>query len=133
MNTLASIASIGVGASVGASCRYYIGVLSIQYLGKAFPYGTLISNVVGCFIAGILVVVILEKLLLSETYRLMLFIGLTGSLTTMSTLSYESLEMLSGGNYGQVLLNILLNIGLSLLAAGLGVILAKYGFNLAQS
>ena len=133
MNTLVSIASIGVGATVGASCRYYIGVLSIQYLGKGFPYGTLISNVVGSFIAGILVVVILEKLLLSETYRLMLLVGLTGSLTTMSTLSFESLEMLSGGNYGQVLLNILLNIGLSLLAAGLGVMLAKYGFNLAQS
>ena len=133
MNTLVSIASIGVGATVGASCRYYIGVLSIQYLGKGFPYGTLISNVVGSFIAGILVVVILEKLLLSETYRLMLLVGLTGSLTTMSTLSFESLEMLSGGNYGQALLNILMDIGLSLLAAGLGVILAKYGFNLAQS
>ena len=133
MNTLASIVSIGVGATVGASCRYYIGVLSLQYLGKMLPYGTLISNVVGSFIAGILVVVILEKLLLSETYRLMLLIGLTGSLTTMSTLSFESLEMLSGGNYGQALLNILLNIGLSLLAASLGVILAKYGFNLAQS
>ena len=133
MNTLVSIASIGVGATVGASCRYYIGVLSIQYLGKGFPYGTLISNVVGSFIAGILVVVILEKLLLSETYRLMLLVGLTGSLTTMSTLSFESLEMLSGGSYGQVLLNILLNIGLSLLAACLGVMLAKYGFNLAQS
>ena len=62
MNTLASIASIGVGATVGASCRYYIGVLSIKCLGKAFPYGTLVSNVVGCFIAGILVVVILAKL-----------------------------------------------------------------------
>ena len=103
MNTLVSIASIGVGATVGASCRYYIGVLSIQYLGKGFPYGTLISNVVGSFIAGILVVVILEKLLLSETYRLMLLVGLTGSLTTMSTLSFESLEMLSGGSYGQAM------------------------------
>ena len=133
MNTLASIASIGVGAPVGASCRYYIGVLSHQYLGKTLPYGTLISNVIGSFIAGILVVVILEKLLLSETYRLMLLVGLTGSLTTMSTLSFESLEMLGGGNYGQALLNILLNIGLSLLAAGLGVMLAKYGFSLAQS
>ena len=133
MNTLASIASIGVGATIGASCRYYIGVLSLQYLGKALPYGTLISNIVGSFIAGILVVVILEKLLLSETYRLMLLVGLTGSLTTMSTLSFESLEMLGGGNYGQALLNILLNIGLSLLAAGLGVMLAKYGFSLAQS
>ena len=133
MNTLASIASIGVGATVGASCRYYIGVLSLQYLGKMLPYGTLISNIIGSFIAGILVVVILEKLLLSETYRLMLLVGLTGSLTTMSTLSFESLEMLGGGNYGQALLNILLNIGLSLLAAGLGVMLAKYGLSLAHS
>ena len=133
MNTIASIASIGVGATVGASCRYYIGVLSLQYLGKMLPYGTLISNIIGSFIAGILVVVILEKLLLSETYRLMLLVGLTGSLTTMSTLSFESLEMLGGGNYGQALLNILLNIGLSLLAAGLGMMLAKYGFSLAQS
>jgi len=133
MNTLASIASIGVGATVGASCRYYIGVLSLQYLGKALPYGTLTSNVVGSFIAGILVIVILETLLLSETYRLMLLVGLTGSLTTMSTLSFESLEMLSGGNYSQALLNILLNICLSLLAAGLGVVLAIYGFNLAKS
>jgi len=133
MNTLTSIASIGIGATVGATCRYYIGVFSLYYFDKAFPYGTLISNIIGSFIAGLLVVFVLEKLFLSETYRLMLLVGLAGSLTTMSALSIESVEMLSGGNYGQALLNILLNLGLSLLAASLGVMLAKYGFNLAQS
>ena len=133
MNTISSIASIGIGATVGASCRYYIGILSMQYLGKALPYGTLISNVIGSFIAGILVVFVLEKLFLSETYRLMLLVGLTGSLTTMSALSIELIEMLSSGSYSQALLNILLNIALSLLAASLGVMLAKYGFNLTQS
>tara|TARA_B110000902_G_scaffold207830_1_gene237012 strand:- start:907 stop:1224 length:318 start_codon:yes stop_codon:yes gene_type:complete len=105
----------------------------MHYFDKAFPYGTLISNIIGSFIAGLLVVFVLEKLFLSETYRLMLLVGLAGSLTTMSALSIESVEMLSGGNYGQALLNILLNLGLSLLAASLGVMLAKYGFNLAQS
>ena len=133
MNALTSIATIGIGATVGASCRYYIGIVSVQYLGKALPYGTLISNVLGSFIAGLLVVFILEKLLLSETYRLMLLVGLTGSLTTMSALSIESVEMLSGGSYSQALLNILLNVGLSVLAASLGFMLAKYGFGLAQS
>ena len=112
MNTISSIASIGIGATVGASCRYYIGILSMQYLGKALPYGILILNVIGSFIAGILVVFVLEKLLLSETYRLMLLVGLTGSLTTMSALSIESIEMLSGGSYSQALLNILLNTAL---------------------
>ena len=132
MSTISSIASIGIGATIGATCRYYIGVLSIQYLGKGIPYGTLISNIIGSFIAGILIVLVLEKLYLSETYRLMLLVGLAGSLTTMSALSIESVEMLSGGDYAQALTNILLNLGLSLLAASLGVMLAKYAFNLAQ-
>ena len=132
MSTFSSIASIGIGATIGATCRYYIGILSIQYLGNGIPYGTLISNIIGSFLAGILIVLVLEKLYLSETYRLMLLVGLAGSLTTMSALSIESVEMLGTGDYSQALINILLNLGLSLLAACLGVMLAKYGFNLAQ-
>jgi len=132
MSAVGTVLAIGVGATIGASCRHYLGVLSLQWLGKSLPYGTLVSNVLGSLIAGILVVVILEKALLNETYRLMLLVGLTGSLTTMSTLSYESLQMLGSGQYSQALLNILLNVGLSLLAAALGVMLAKYGFSLAQ-
>ena len=130
MSTLLSIASIGVGATVGASSRYYIGIISAQYLGKVLPYGTLISNVIGSFIAGVLIVLVLEKLLLSETYRLMLLVGLAGSLTTMSALSIESVEMLSGGHYSQAFINILLNLLLSLAAASLGVVASKYVFNL---
>ena len=132
MSTFSSIASIGIGATIGATCRYYIGILSIQYLGNGLPYGTLISNIIGSFLAGILIVLVLEKLYLSETYRLMLLVGLAGSLTTMSALSIESVEMPGTGDYSQALINILLNLGLSLLAASLGVMLAKYGFNLAQ-
>ena len=130
MNTLLSIVSIGVGATVGASSRYYIGIISTQYLGIGLPYGTLISNVIGSFIAGVLIVLVLEKLLLSETYRLMLLVGLAGSLTTMSALSIESVEMLSGGHYSQAFINILLNLLLSLAAASLGVVASKYVFNL---
>ena len=130
MSALVSIASIGIGATIGATCRYYIGVLSIQYFDKALPYGTLISNTIGSFIAGVLVVIILDRLLLSETYRLMLLVGFAGSLTTMSALSVESVEMLSSGSFSQALLNILLNLGFSLLAASLGVVIAKYGLSL---
>ena len=133
MSFLNTILTIGVGATIGASCRYYIGVLSLHWLGKEFFYGTLISNVLGSLIAGILIVVIIEKALLNEAYRLMLLIGLTGSLTTMSALSIESLEMFSGGRYSQALLNIFLNIFLALLATGIGALLAKCAFNLVQN
>ena len=131
MSILSTITSIGIGATIGASCRYYIGVLSIQYLGKGLPYGTLISNIIGSFIAGVLIILILEKLFLSEAYRLMLLVGLAGSLTTMSALSVESIEMLSVGHYSQAFINITLNLILSLLAASLGVITVKYILNLA--
>ena len=131
MSILSTITSIGIGATIGASCRYYIGVLSIQYLGKGLPYGTLISNIIGSFIAGVLIILILEKLFLSEAYRLMLLVGLAGSLTTMSALSVESIEMLSVGHYSQAFINITLNLSLSLLAASLGVITVKYILNLA--
>ena len=131
MSILSTITSIGIGATIGASSRYYIGVLSIQYLGKGLPYGTLISNIIGSFIAGVLIILILEKLFLSEAYRLMLLVGLAGSLTTMSALSVESIEMLSVGHYSQAFINITLNLILSLLAASLGVITMKYVLNLA--
>ena len=130
MSILSTITSIGIGATIGASSRYYIGVLSIQYLGKGLPYGTLISNIIGSFIAGVLIILILEKLFLSEAYRLMLLVGLAGSMTTMSALSVESIEMLSVGQYSQAFINITLNLILSLLAASLGVITMKYILNL---
>ncbi len=119
---------LGIGATIGAGGRYYLTVWMTKLLGKGFPYGTLASNVIGSFLAGVLAVIILEKLMLNENYRILLLVGLTGSLTTMSALSLESVEMIGFGNYRQALTNILLNIGLSLVAAGVGVITARSAF-----
>ncbi|SMN12072.1 CrcB protein [uncultured Candidatus Thioglobus sp.] len=128
MTFFPTILAIGVGATIGASARYYLTLLMNTTFGSAFPYGTLSANVVGSFLAGILLALIL-KIELGETYRLLLLVGMTGSLTTMSTLSLESVEMISLGHYGQASLNILLNVFLSLAAAGVGVALARYLFS----
>lgn len=126
MTLLPTVLAIGVGATIGASVRYYLTQFMHATMGSGFPYGTLSANIIGSFLAGILVVVVIEKAALHEAYRLMLLIGLTGSLTTMSTLSWESVEMISLGHYAQAALNILLNVVLSLIAAGAGVALARY-------
>ncbi len=126
MNVLPTIAAIGIGATIGASIRYYLTQFMNTTFGPAFPYGTLSANIIGSFLAGVLVVIVLEKAALHEAYRLLLLIGFTGSLTTMSTLSWESIEMMSLGHYGQASVNILLNILLSLSAAGAGVVLTRY-------
>ena len=106
MTLLPTVLAIGAGATIGASVRYYLTQFMQATIGSGFPYGTLSANIIGSFLAGILVVVVIEKSALHEAYRLMLLIGLTGSLTTMSTLSWESVEMISLGHYAQAALNI---------------------------
>ena len=125
MNVLPTVIAIGIGATIGASARYYLTELMAHLFGRGFPYGTLSANLIGSFLAGILVVIVLEKAALHEVYRYMLLIGFTGSLTTMSTLSWESVEMISLGHYGQATINILLNVLLSLSAAGVGGVLTR--------
>jgi CrcB protein len=129
VSIITTITTIAVGATIGASIRYYITELMTHIYGRGFPYGTLSANVLGSFLAGVLVVIILEKSALSETYRLMLLVGLTGSLTTISALSLESIEMISSGNYSQAGLNILLNVLLSLSAVGAGMVITRYLFS----
>ncbi|WP_428086836.1 fluoride efflux transporter CrcB [Candidatus Thioglobus sp.] len=129
MTLLPTILAIGVGATIGASMRYYLTQFMQNIYGAGLPYGTLSANIIGSFLAGILVVVVLEKAELHEAYRLLLLVGLTGSLTTLSTLSLESIEMMSLGHYGQAGVNILLNVVLSLSAAGLGVMLMRQLFS----
>lgn len=126
MNVFPTILAIGIGATIGATMRYYLTQLMQATLGLAFPYGTLVVNIFGSFIAGILVVVLLEKTAMNEAYRLLLLVGFTGSLTTMSTLTVESIEMIGLGYYAQAGVNILLNVFLSLTAAGAGVLITRY-------
>lgn len=125
MNHIQSIFAISIGATIGASLRYYLGVW-LASAQSTFPYATLIVNTFGSFIAGILLVVIIEKSLLSETYRLLLLVGLCGSLTTFSAFSLDTLKLFTLAQYPEAVLNVVLNLALSLIAVALGAIIARY-------
>jgi CrcB protein len=114
---------IFVGAGFGGVFRYWISNLSYWFLGRQFPYGTLIVNVSGCFLMGLLFVLLLERFDgIGPQLRSLLLIGLLGGYTTFSSFSIETLNLFENGAPLAGVANILLSVILCLAATWLGVI-----------
>ena len=75
---------ICLGGAVGTGARYVLGGLVARWLGADFPYGTLLINVLGSFLIGLIQQVGLSTLLIPDTLRLVLTIGVMGGFTTYS-------------------------------------------------
>lgn len=111
------------GAGIGGVLRYWISNGTYLILGKQFPYGTLIVNVSGCFLMGLLFVLTMERIDgFGSQLRALLLIGLLGGYTTFSSFSIETINLFENGNYMSAVMNILLSTGICLLAAWLGVL-----------
>lgn len=118
------ILSIGIGGAIGAVLRYCMGNILTKVLGSSFPYGTFCINIIGCFFMGLLMTIIVDKGLLSPTWRLFLCVGLLGGFTTFSSFSYEALTLLQEGNLLFALLYAGGSVCLGILAAFLGILAA---------
>lgn len=116
---------VAFAGAAGALCRWGIGRLAVRLLGAGFPYGTLIVNIVGCFLIGLIMHIGLTTTRISETTRITLTVGFLGALTTFSSFSYETLVMAEQGRWMGVCSNIVLNVVLSLLATLAGLAVAK--------
>ena len=122
MNQLLAIA---LGGSVGAVLRYLVTVWSRNSWGLAFPYGTLLVNVIGSFLLGFLVIILTQKFATPIWLRQLLFVGVLGAFTTFSTFSLETVELLQAGKEWIALKNMAYNLFGSVLAAAAGLTLGK--------
>lgn len=123
---LSQIIAVAIGGSLGAVLRFLLNASVYSHLGASFPYGTLLVNVLGSFLAGVASRALLEDLApLSVEYRYGILLGLLGSLTTFSTFSLETVQLLEHGQFGKSLANITVNISASILAAWAGLVLAR--------
>ena len=95
-----SIFFVALGGSVGSATRYLVSVWAAGRLGTDFPYGTLIVNIVGCYIIGLFMILATEKLLLPNHWRLLVASGFLGGLTTFSTFGAETFSMAESGHWG---------------------------------
>ena len=120
-----NIICVGCGGFLGAISRYIISIYtSKQFLFK-IPLGTLIVNVLGGFLIGLIMKLTIKNNFISPQLKLFLTTGIMGGLTTFSTFSYETIVLIKEGNILLAILNILLNLILSLLGVVLGNIVIK--------
>ena len=111
---------IAIGSAMGGVSRYLIGGFSQRMLAGTFPVGTLLVNVSGSFLIGLILRYGLETSTLTPELRALLTIGFCGGYTTFSTFSYETLALAEGGEWSRAALYIALSVGLSLGATFLG-------------
>jgi CrcB protein len=113
---------VAAGGAVGSVLRYLVATAALAWLGPGFPWGTLLVNLAGAFLIGLVQQAAAEALLLSEETRLLLSTGLLGGLTTYSAFSYESVRLLETGAWWVAWLNVAVTTGacLALCALGLG-------------
>jgi len=116
---------ICLGGAVGTGARYVLGGLVVRWLGADFPYGTLLINVLGSFLIGLIQQVGLSTLLIPDTLRLVLAIGVLGGFTTYSSFSYETLKLAETGSWVGASLYVGLTTALCLVCCALGLSLGR--------
>lgn len=113
-----NIICVGIGGCIGAVLRYIISINTVKLFGS-FPIGTLIVNVLGGFLIGV-IMELSQCTNMSPRLKIFLTTGIMGGLTTFSTFSFETITLFSDSNYVFGFLNIILNVSLSLIGVVLG-------------
>ena len=114
----------GFGAA-GALSRYALSGWVYRLAGEGFPFGTLVVNVAGCFLLGLIAHIGQVTDLIAENHRPALTIGFLGAFTTFSTFGYETFRQLEDGLWGAALLNVGANVLIGLIAVGAGLAAAR--------
>ena len=115
-----------VGAGCGGVARYGVSRLSLNLWGTNFPWGTLIVNVTGSLVMGLLSIIILDRYShLNEVLRPLILVGFLGGYTTFSSFSIESINLMESSQYGAFIGYVLASLLLCIVAAWLGVAIGK--------
>jgi CrcB protein len=118
------ILSIGLGSFVGGISRYLLTQFINSKFNSTFPFGTMLVNIVGCFLIGI-VLGIFNNGSISNEWRLILTTGLLGGFTTFSTFSYETIYMLQHNEILNAVIYAVISIIVGVLATLFGLVVMK--------
>lgn len=114
-----------IGAAAGGAARYWTSNVVYKFLPATIPFGTLIVNVIGSFIIGFVMFYLDSNDLISPQMRILLTTGFCGGLTTFSTFSFETINLIKNSEFFLAGTNIILNVVLSFAAVILAYMLGK--------
>jgi len=117
---------IAVGSALGGVARFWCSGVAARFMGETFPWGTIIVNVVGCFIIGFFATITgPDGRVFSDTLtRQFVMIGILGGYTTFSSFSIQTLNLVQDGEWWLAGANIALSVVACLVAVWLGFVLA---------
>ena len=116
---------ICLGGAIGTGARYMVAVWMARTVGTVFPYGTLLVNLGGSFLLGLLMQLSLSTQTISADMRLISGTGILGGFTTYSTFNYETLALLREDAWGVALANTAATLIGCLVACTLGIGVAR--------
>ena len=116
---------IALAGLVGTLIRYWLASFVARQYGENFPWGTLIVNLIGSFLAGALYHLAEERLLISPAVRTVILIGLLGGFTTFSSYGLQTFTLLRDGQIGLATLNVAASNVLGLLMVWAGYVTFK--------
>lgn len=116
---------IGTGSFIGGISRFLLSRFVQNSILTAFPLGTFIVNILGCFLIGIVFGLTERGNIADTAFRIFLTVGFCGGFTTFSTFANENLALLRDGNIFQFALYTGLSVFLGILATHLGNLMIK--------
>ncbi|HEY3176235.1 MAG TPA: fluoride efflux transporter CrcB [Candidatus Polarisedimenticolia bacterium] len=114
------LSALAVAGALATLARYWLTGFVHRYTRETFPTGTLVVNVLGCFLIGLVMYLVREQQAFGPETRVVIVVGLLGGFTTFSAFGYETIELLRGGDLPLAGLNILGNVLVGVLAVWLG-------------
>jgi CrcB protein len=118
------LGAIAVGGVVGAEARYGLGVL-VPHQAGGWPWATLLTNVSGCLLIGVLMVVITERIRPHPLVRPLLGVGVLGGYTTFSTYAVDVVTAVHAGRAAVAVLSAVVTPVLALLAVSIGAVATR--------
>ena len=117
--------TVGLGGMLGSIMRYlFSGWFQVLSKSETFPLGTIVVNILGCFIIGVLGGYSETLEALSPELRTFLMIGLLGGFTTFSTFEYETFHLLRNSQFLYAAFNVLIQLFIGLMAVWAGYFLS---------